>query len=69
MIAISAVVGSTVLFDGELWVGGVAGVGDVDGDEASDRKFGGVVSLSRTDIYWKWIVWGVGVSMPLLSRT
>ena len=69
MSAISAVVGSTVLFDGGLWVGGVASVGDVDGDEASDGKVGGVVSLSRTEIYWKWIVWGVGVSMPLLSRT
>ena len=50
MSVISAVVGSTVLFDRELWVGGVAGVGDVDIDEASDRKVGGVVSLSRTDI-------------------
>ena len=50
MSAISTVVGSTVLFDGELWVGSVAGVGDVDIDEASDRKVGGVVSLGRTEI-------------------
>ena len=50
MSAISAVVGSTVLFDGELWVGGVAGVGDVVINEASDGKFGGFASLSRTDI-------------------
>ena len=28
----------------------VAGFGDVDIDEASDRKCGGVVLLSRTDI-------------------
>ena len=50
MSVISAVVGSTVLFDRELWVGGVAGVGDVDIDESNKGKVGGVVSLSRTEI-------------------
>ena len=35
MIEISAVVGSTIGFDREIWVGGVAGVGDVDIDNAS----------------------------------
>ena len=50
MSAISVVVGSTLLFDRELWVGGVAGVGGVDIDGASNGKFGGVVSLSRTEI-------------------
>ena len=53
----SAVVRSTVLFYGELWVGGVVGVGDVDIDEASDVKVGGVVSLSPTEI-----VIGIGFS-------
>ena len=48
---ISDVVGSTVLFDGELCVGGVVGAGDVDIDEASDRKVGDLVSWS-----WKEIV-------------
>ena len=47
---ISDVVGSTVLFDGELCVGGVVGAGDVDIDEASDGNVGGFVSWSRTDI-------------------
>ena len=53
MSAISAVVGSTVLFDGELWVGGVAGVGDVDINEASHGKFGGFVLLIRTEIMFE----------------
>ena len=53
----SAVVRSTVLFYGELWVGGVIGVGDVGIDEASDGKVGGVVSLSPTEI-----VIGIGFS-------
>ena len=46
MIAIGAVVwGLLFVFDWELWVGGVAGFGDVDIDEASDGKFVGVVSF------------------------
>ena len=53
MSVISAAVWSAVLFYGELWVGGVAGVGDVNIDEASDRKVGGVGSLSRTEIVFK----------------
>ena len=53
MSAISDVVGSTVLFDGELWVGGFAGVGDVDINEASDEKVLGVVSLSRKEIVFE----------------
>ena len=53
MSAISAVVGSTVLFDRELWAGGVAGVGDIDIDEASDRKVRRFVSLSWTDIVFE----------------
>ena len=53
MSAISAVVGSTVLFGGEIWVGGVACVGEVDIDKASDREVGRVVSLSRTDIVFE----------------
>ena len=53
MSAISAVLGSTVLFEGELWVGGVAGVGYVDINEVSDGKVGGVVLLSRTKIVFE----------------
>ena len=36
--------------DGELWVGCVSGVGDVDINLSSDRKVGGFVLLSGTDI-------------------
>ena len=46
----SAVVGSTVGFDGELWLGGVAGVGDVGIDESREGKLGGAVSVRRTEI-------------------
>ena len=53
MSAISAVVGSTVGFDRELWVGGVAGVGDIDINKASEGKVGGVVLLIRTEIVFK----------------
>ena len=53
MSAISAVVGSTVGFDGEVWVGGVAGVGDIDINKASEGKVGGVVLLIRTEIVFK----------------
>ena len=53
MSVISAVVGSTVGFDRELWVGGVDGVGDVDIDEAREGKVGGVVSLCRTEIVFE----------------
>ena len=42
--------GSTVFFNGGIWVGDVVGAGDVDIDEASDIHFVGVVSLSWTDI-------------------
>ena len=48
MHAISAIVGPIVGFNGEIWVGGVAGVGDVDIDKASEGKVGGVVLLSHT---------------------
>ena len=44
IIAISAVVDSTVLFDRELCVGGVVGGGYVDIHEASDGNVGGFVS-------------------------
>ena len=53
MSAISAIVGSTVGFDREIWFGGVAGVGDVDIDEASEGKLGIFVSLSQTEIVFK----------------
>ena len=33
-----------------IWFGGVVDVGNVDIDEARDRKVGGFVSLSRTEI-------------------
>ena len=39
----SAVAGSTFGFNGELWLEGVAGVGDVDIDEAREGKVGGDV--------------------------
>ena len=68
MSEISAIVGSNILFDGELWVGGVAGAGDVDIDEASHIKVGGVVSLSRTEIFLRLGARGIGVSTPLLRR-
>ena len=50
MRAVSAVVGYTVLFDGEPCSGGVVGAGDVDIDEACEGNIGGFVSLSRTEI-------------------
>ena len=53
MSVISAAVGSTVLFDRELWVGGVAGVSDFGIDEASHGKVGVVVSLIWTDILFR----------------
>ena len=53
MSAIRAIVGYTVWFDGELWVGCVAGVGDVGIDKTSDGKLGGVVLLSRAEIVFK----------------
>ena len=43
MSTISSIVRSTIGFDGELWVGGVSGVGDVDIEKASEVKVGGVV--------------------------
>ena len=48
--AISAVVGSKIGFDGELWLGGVSGFGEVDMDEPREGKVGGVVSVRHTDI-------------------
>ena len=45
--------GVKYLIYGEIWVGGVAGVGDVDINEASDGKVGGVVSLSWTEIVFE----------------
>ena len=57
MIEISAVVGSTIGFDREIWVGGVAGVGDVEIENASERKVGGVFLLS-----WMEIVFKIGLS-------
>ena len=38
MSTISAVLGSTVRFDGGLWVGVVASVGDVDINKAMEGK-------------------------------
>ena len=43
MTAIGTIVGSTFGFDREIWVGGVAVVGDIDIDEAKEGKVGGVV--------------------------
>ena len=68
MSAISAVVGSTVLFDGELWVGGVAGVGDAEIDEASDRRVGGFVLLSWMEIVFEIGFSGIGVPTPILRK-
>ena len=48
--SISAGVGYTILFDGELCVGSVVGAGDVDIDEASGGNVGVFVSWSRTEI-------------------
>ena len=53
MIVISAIVGSTFLFDRELCAGVVVGAGDVDIDEACDGNVGGFVSRSRTEIVFK----------------
>ena len=39
----SAVVGLTFAFDGELWIGEVDGIGDVDINEARLGKVGGSV--------------------------
>ena len=46
----SAAVGSTFGFDGKLWLGGVAGVGNVDIKEARERKVVEAVSVCCTDI-------------------
>ena len=46
----SAVVGLAVGFDGELWIGGVTGVGDVDIYKAREGKVGGSVSVSLAEI-------------------
>ena len=61
--------GSTVLFDREIWGGGVSGVGDVDINDASDGKVGEVFSLSRTEIFFRIGARGIGLSTPLLMRT
>ena len=53
MSTISSVVGLTIGFYGEIWVGGFASVCDIDIDEASEGKLGGVVSLSRTEIVFE----------------
>ena len=45
----SAVVGLAVGFDGELWIGGVTGVGDVDIYKAREGKVGGSVSVRCTE--------------------
>ena len=50
MSVMSAAVGSTVGFYGELWLGSVVGVGDVDIDEAREGKVGGAVSVRQTEI-------------------
>ena len=46
----SAVVGSKVVFDGELWMGGVAGVGDAEINKSREGKVGGSVSVRRAEI-------------------
>ena len=68
MCSISAVVwGLLFVFDWELWVGGVAGFGDVDIDEASDGKFVGVVSFkSEVDCVENGSFGGIGASALLL---
>ena len=53
MSAISTVVELTVGFDRELLVWGVAGVGEVDIDDSSEGKVGGVVSLSQMEIVFE----------------
>ena len=53
MIVISAIVGSTFLFDRELCAGVVVGAGDVEINEASDGNVGGFASWSRTEIVFK----------------
>ena len=45
--------GSTVLFDGELCVGGVVGDRDVDIGEASYGNIGGFVPRSQTEIVFE----------------
>ena len=42
--------GSTIGFDGELWLGGVAGVGNVDIDKAREGKVREDVWVCWTDI-------------------
>ena len=56
--AMSAVVGSTIGFVRELWLGGVAVVGDVDIDKARKGKVGGVVSVLRMEILFDMIFLG-----------
>ena len=46
----SAFTGLAVWFDGELWLGGVAGVGDFDIDKAKKGKVGGAGSVCQTEI-------------------
>ena len=48
--AMIAVVGSTFGFDGELWLGGVSGVGDIDINESREGKLGGSVWVCWTEI-------------------
>ena len=50
---ISAVVGTTVLFDKELCVGGAVGARHVGIDEANDGNLGGFVFWSRTEIVFE----------------
>ena len=49
----SAVVGLTFGFDWKLWIGGVAGVGDVDTIKAREGKLGGSVLVCRTEIVFE----------------
>ena len=60
--------GSTVGFDGELWLGGVAGVGDVDINEARGGEVGGYVSVYCTEIMFETIFLDIGVYTPLLLK-
>ena len=68
MITIGAVVwGMLFVFDWEICFGGVAGVIDVDIDEASDGKFVGVVSFkSEVDCVENDSFGGIGAPAPLL---
>ena len=42
--------GSTIGFDGGLWLGGVAGVGNVEIYKSREGKVVGSISVLRTDI-------------------